>query len=275
LDKAADFFVFGAPQQIFSFQPALTEINFPSQEEGVLLNALYAPAKEGKPTFLVFHGNNENIYTFQNYMTPYLNAGYGVLLFDYRGYGKSEGVTSEKNMFEDGLSAADFLISKKLVSPNQIILWGISLGATPALYTAVNKEDYHFRGIILQSPFTNTTDLVYMKLAHKYQDGPLMPVVSVLLKPFLWDKDFDSVSLIQEVRVPVLIGSSRADTVVPSTLSNVVAAHAPLGTENFISNTGSHNDPEWFKAAVFSFLKKIEISPVQDEIDTPNENAGN
>jgi hypothetical protein len=260
LDKTADFFVFGAPQQIFSFQSSFTEVNFPSKERKEWINALYAPAQKGKPTFLVFHGNKHNIYTFQDYMTPYLNAGYGVLLFDYRGYGKSDGVSSEKHMFEDGLSAVHFLMSTKLISPEDIILWGISLGAAPALHTAVAQPDYRFRGIILQSPFTNTTDMAYMTLAHKYEYSAFMPVLSVLLKPFLWDKNFDSVALIKEINVPILIGSSQADTVVSSTLSNVVAAHAPIGTKNFVSEVGGHDDPEWFKPAVFSFVKNLEVT---------------
>ncbi len=257
LDKTADFFVFGPPQQISSAHPNFKEVGFFAQD-GSILNGLYAPAQKGKPTFFVFHGNKHNIYTFQDQMTPYLKKGYGIFLFDYRGYGKSEGKPSEQNMYQDGISALAYLMGKQLISPQDIILWGFSLGAAPALYVATEKSDFPFKALILQSPFTNTTDMAYFMLAKHYHASALLPFLSVLLKPLLWDKNFDNLSRIGHVKIPLLIGSSQQDTVIPWMMSNTLAAHAPAGnTQTYVSALGGHNDPLWFEPTVHQFVKNL------------------
>lgn len=256
LDKTADFFIFGPPQQISSVHTHFQEVNFPSKD-GSVLQGLYARAQKGKPTFLVFHGNKHNVYTFQDHLTPYIKQGFGALIFDYRGYGKSEGKSSEKNMYEDGLSALNYLMTKQLVSPQDIIVWGFSLGAAPALYTVQQKQDWPFKALILQSPFTNTTDMAYFMLANRYKDSSITPLFSVLLKPFLWDKNFDSVPLISQVKIPLLVGSSQQDTIIPWMITNALVAHAPEQKQVYVSPLGEHDNPLWFAPRVLKFVNAL------------------
>ena len=257
LNKTADVFVFGFQRNEYSYHPAFKEVAFRAADDSIL-TALYAPAKKGRPTLLVFHGNKQNIFTFQNLMAPYAQEGFGVLIFDYRGYGRSEGTSSETNINEDGLSALNYLMEKKLISPQEIILWGFSLGSSPALYTAAQHSDWPFKAIILQSPFTNTTDMAFYMLARRERDRFVAPVLSVLLKPFLWNKQFDITPYMENIRVPMLIGSSREDRVVPSALSSAVAAKAPAGTRLFVSDRGEHDNPVWFQASVEDFIKQLK-----------------
>jgi len=256
LEKTADVFVFGFPRNEYSYQAAFSEVMFPAQD-GSILSALYAPARKGRPTFLMFHGNKQNIYTVQNFMVPYVQEGFGALLFDYRGYGKSEGKPSEKNMKEDGQSALNFLMERKLISPQEIILWGVSLGSTPAIDLAAEHNDWPFKATILQSPFTNTTDMAFFTLARREKDRLLAPILSVLLKPFLWDKQFDQTARIGEIRTPLLIGASRQDKVVPAFLTTALSAKAPAQTEVFIAEGGEHDSPLWFEQAVLDFINKL------------------
>ena len=257
LDKAADFFVFGPVKHIYTYNKPFQEVTFPTADNGQL-TGLYAPAQPGKPTFLVFHGKGETSYTLQNYMLPYLRLGYGMLLFDYRGYGKSVGSPSEKHMYQDGLAAIDYLMQEKLISPQDMVLWGVSLGAAPALNAVVTHQDWPFKALVLQSPFTNTTDVAFFMLARRYQEHTAAAsVLSVLLKPFLWDKNFDSSSLISHVKVPLLIGSSQQDKVIPWTMTNALAAKSPAHTHVFTSAIGEHDDPYWFEPQVLRFIKSL------------------
>lgn len=257
LNKTADVFVFGFQRNEYSYHPAFTEVAFRAADESIL-TALYAPAKKGFPTILVFHGNKQNIFTFQNLMAPYAQEGFGVLMFDYRGYGRSEGTPSQANMEEDGLTALNYLMENKLISPQEIILWGFSLGSSPALHTLAAHEDWPFKAVILQSPFTNTTDMAFYMLARRERDKFIAPVLSVLLKPFLWDKQFDIIPYMSKIHVPMLIGSSVEDRVVPAALSSAVAAKAPAGAHTFVSPRGEHDNPVWFQATVEEFVKQLK-----------------
>lgn len=257
LDKAADFFVFGPVKHIYTYNTPFQEVSFPTADDANL-TALYAPAKQGKPTFVVFHGKGQSSYTLQNYMLPYVRLGYGMLLFDYRGYGKSLGSPSEKHMYQDSLAAIDYLMKEKLVSPQDMILWGVSLGAAPALYTAVTRSEWPFKALVLQSPFTNTTEVAFFFLARHYQEHTAAAsVLSVLLKPFLWDKNFDSVPLVNQVSIPLLIGSSQQDKVIPWTMTNALAAKSPEHTKVFTAAFGEHDDPLWFQPAVLAFIQSL------------------
>ena len=256
LEKTADAVVFGFPREEYSLQHPFREVFFPAAD-GSLLTALYSPAREGKPTFLIFHGNKQNIYTFQSYLHSYLQDGYGMLVFDYRGYGKSGGKPSEINMYEDAQSALNFLMEDTLISPQEIILWGFSLGSSPALYLASNHADWKFKGVILQSPFTNTTDMAFYLLARTERNKILGPIISLVLRPLLWDKGFDATQFISKVQAPLLIGGSNKDRIVPAALTNALAAKAPLHTHTFISDSGDHDNPFWFRPAVLAFLRSL------------------
>ena len=256
LDKTADTIVFGFPREEYSLQKPFEEVSFPAAD-GEKITALYSPAQRGKPTFLIFHGNKHNIYTFQSYLHPYLQDGYGVLVFDYRGYGKSGGKPSETNMYQDAQSALDFLMEEKLISPQEIILWGFSLGSSPALYLASRHADWQFKGVILQSPFTNTTDMAFFFLVRAERNKILGPILSLILRPLLWDKTFDTTQFIGRVQAPMLIGGSNKDRIVPAFLTNALAAKAPLNAFTFITDSGDHDNPFWFRPAVLSFLSKL------------------
>ena len=256
LEKTADTIVFGFPREEYSLQKPFQEVSFLAVD-GNTLTGLYSPARPGRPTFLIFHGNKHNIYTFQTYLHSYLHDGYGMLVFDYRGYGKSGGNASETNMYQDAQSALNFLMEDKLVSPQEIILWGFSLGSSPALYLASHHVDWNFKGVILQSPFTNTTDMAFYFLARTERNKILGPIISLVLRPLLWDKTFDATQFIGKVQAPLLIGGSNKDRIVPSSLTNALAAKAPWNAHTFIADSGDHDNPFWFRPAVLDFISKL------------------
>ena len=256
-DRATDYFIFEPSRQQYSVQPPFEEISFSSQD-GDKLYALYLPAKEDLPTLLFFHGSRYNIYSFQDFVLPYAKRGYGIFLFDYRGYGKSEGKPSQKNIYADAKTALFELMNKQHVLPKNIVLWGFALGCSPALYVASAYNKLPFKAVILQSPFTNMADMGFYMLAKKYDGTWGAAVLPLFLKPLLWNKNFDNMDLIKQVRAPMLIGFSRLDRTIPWAMSRALAAQAPEGTQQFFSPTGVHYSPEWFEPAALEFLNSLE-----------------
>lgn len=256
LDRATDYFVFRPSRQIYSIQEPFQEFSFPAKD-GRPLYALYHPATPGEPTLLFFHGSKYNIYTFQDFILPYAKRGYGIFLFDYRGYGKSGGTPSQKNMYEDAQTALFALMLKKHILPKDIVLWGFALGSSPALHIAAVYNKLPFKAVILQSPFPNTADMGFYLLAQKDNESWTARLMTLLLKPILWNKNFDNTQLIGQVRAPMLIGFSRMDRTVPWTMSRALAAQAPEGTQQFFSPTGIHDSPEWFKKTALQFLERL------------------
>lgn len=263
-DRATAHFVFEPSTQVYSLQEPFEERSFPAQN-GQPLYALYHPADSGKPTLLVFHGSKYNIYSFQDFVLPYAQKGYGILLFDYRGYGKSEGRPSQPHMYEDATAALFYLMLKLQVHPKDIVLWGFALGASPALHLASQYNRLPFQGVILQSPFTNITDMGFYMLAQKYEETPAANFISLFLKPILWNKNFDNTQMIEQVRAPMLIGASQMDRTVPWAMSRRLAAKAPEGTRKFFSPIGVHHSPEWMEKEILSFLTPPETQAAAAE----------
>ena len=258
-DRTTDHFIFEPSRQIYSLQTPFKEISFRTAD-GHTLYALYHPAQAGKPTLLFFHGSKYNIYTFQDFVLPYAKRGFGIFLFDYRGYGKSEGSPSQQNMYKDSQAALFELMLKQHILPKEIVLWGFALGSSPALYGAATYNKLPFKAVILQSPFTNMADMGFYLLAQKYDGTWGATVLPLFLKPLLWNKNFDNIPLIAQVRAPMLIGFSRLDRTVPWTMSRALAVKAPAGTQQFFSPTGIHDSPEWFEKAALEFLNSLDNS---------------
>jgi uncharacterized protein len=155
--------------------------------------------RQGNQVILSCHGNAGNITSRFKKAQLMALSGVSVLLFDYRGYGKSDQATlCEEAIYEDTLSALGFLHDKDFTH-SQIILHGVSLGGGPATFLAEKYND--FAGIFLESTFTSMPDMcreVY----------PYLPA-------FLVHTQFDNLSRIAQVKVPLLLIHGKNDELVP------------------------------------------------------------
>lgn len=262
LDHASDYFIFQPNRQVYNLQPSVQELSF-SARNGEKLYALYLPPSEDKSTILFLHGQKHNSYDFQELSLDLNKQGYGVLIPDYRGFGKSKGRPTEKNMNDDAAAAFSYMMTDLKLLPNQIVLWGFSLGATPALHIAGQFSKLPIKALILQSPFTNMTEMGFYVLARKHeQDSTIRKIVVLFLKPLLWNKSFDNINLIQKVRTHTLIGYSQQDATIPWTMSSKLAAKAPLGTAKFMSYVGVHHSFDWFMPTALTFIESLN-TPTQ------------
>src|SRR4030067_3793407 len=124
------------PPQDYPLYPQQLGLNYKEANiktaDGETLWAWHFPSDSARYTVLFFHGNAENISFRLDFADRLLALGLSVLLVDYRGYGKSTGKPSEKGIYEDALAGYQFLTDSLSIRPENIILWGSSIGAAAA-----------------------------------------------------------------------------------------------------------------------------------------------
>jgi fermentation-respiration switch protein FrsA (DUF1100 family) len=209
-------------------------------QDGETLRALFRPADPGRVTILYLHGNAARLPRAIDRMRLLTEDGAGLLFVSYRGFSGSTGAPSENGLAEDARSAYDWVV---LRARGKIALYGESLGTGVAVRLATTRE---VDGLILDAPFTST--VAVGSRIHWYAP------VAMLMK----DR-FDSLGLIAQIHVPLLVLHGDADRVVPFDLGEklFVAANEP---KTFIRVAGgSHSrNLESRTAEVRQFLRNLE-----------------
>lgn len=206
-------------------------------QEGIRLNAWYKPAQGRHPTLLFLPGNAGNMSHRLYIARQFMQQGFGILLFDYRGYGGNSGKPTEQGLYDDGTAALAFLIQQG-IKPSQLVLYGESLGTAIATYLAVK---YSSCALILQSPFTSLDRLARVH----YPWMPLTP----------WDK-YDSLARIKNINTPLLIVHGTRDEVVPYD-EGVTLFKAALEPKKMLSFTGYGHNDLWHIADYTQLLNKF------------------
>lgn len=196
--------------------------------DGVRLNGWFIPHREARSTLVWFHGNAGNIgHRVDNIKLLHDRVKVNIFIFDYRGYGRSEGAPSEAGTYLDG-EAVLALMGKKLGEDGarRIVLFGRSLGAAVATEMATRFPP---QSLILESPFVSIAAMARLYF-------PLLPIGPLLLTRY------DVEATIQKVKVPVLVLHGDRDTVVPFEHGKQVFAAAPEPKTFFTIAGADHND---------------------------------
>jgi fermentation-respiration switch protein FrsA (DUF1100 family) len=166
-------------------------------EDGPRLHGWYVPGRSPL-TLIWFHGNAGNIsHRLENLHLFHDRLGIGVFIFDYRGYGKSQGLPSEEGLYRDGVAALGAVGKETGQRPQELIYFGRSLGAAIAVEMALRLPP---RALALETPF----------LSVQVMANRTLPGAGYLLK-----HRYDSLAKLPRVRVPVLILHGNRDEVVP------------------------------------------------------------
>ncbi len=192
--------------------------------DGLLLHGWYIPRLGSDRVLLFFHGNAGNISHRGDSLAIFHRLGLNVLIFDYRGYGQSEGTPSEDGLHADAKAAWRFLRKDKHVDAGQIVLFGRSLGGAVAARLAAEVEP---AALILESSFSSARDVA----------AEVFPLLSKLT--FL-RFDFNTVKWIKAVECPVLVVHSPDDEIIPFSLGERIyrAANEP---KTMLRLQGDHN----------------------------------
>lgn len=231
LDRQLIFF----PAREITTTPASVGLDYDdvffTASDGVRLHGWFVPG-EGDLTLLWFHGNAGNISNrVENLLLLHERLGVNVFIFDYRGYGRSEGSPSEQGMYLDAEAALDYLRSRQDVDvENRLALFGRSVGAAVAVELATQHPAY---AVILESPFTSVRAMarrIYPALA------ALVPVGAVV------QSKFDTLSKIEQVRSPVMVLHGDSDDIVPIDMGREVFDAASEPKRFYIIQGANHND---------------------------------
>jgi fermentation-respiration switch protein FrsA (DUF1100 family) len=190
------------PSRTASGVPEMSEVRLPT-DDGLDLLAWHQPAAPGRATILYLHGNGGHIGYRGDRVRPFIDAGFGVLLVEYRGYGGNPGRPSEPGLMSDARAALAFLETAG-APPAATVLYGESLGSTVAVAMAAERAagGEPVAALVLEAPLSSVSDVA----AHHY---PWVPVRWLL-------KDrFEAVARIAGVGAPVLIIHGEADDIVP------------------------------------------------------------
>ena len=181
-------------------------------------------------TLLYLHGNGINIGANIAHANRFYQLGFSVLLIDYRGYGRSDGVfPSEKRVYQDATAAWNYLVQQQKIPPSQIFLYGHSLGGAIAIDLAVRHPDA--AGLIVESSFTSIRDMV------SYRKGfGIFPVDLILTQRF------ESIKKLPLLKMPVLFFHGTADSAVPSFMSQKLYDAAPEPKRLVLVPGAEHNN---------------------------------
>ncbi len=235
--------------------PAPAAVGLPNAEEvsfaaadGVTLHGWFVPrATAGSgDTAIVFNGNAGHRGFRAPLAAMLAEAGVATLLFDYRGYGDSEGEPSEEGLAEDARAAREFLRRRKDVDPVRLVYYGESLGAAVAVRLST---EYSPRALILRSPFTSLLDV------GRYH-YPFLPVASVLRDRY------PSLDRIAKVTCPTLVLTADRDSVVPSEQSRRLYEAIQSPKRLVVIDGVDHNDHELLagprlRQALLEFLEPL------------------
>ncbi len=202
------------------------------------LEAWHLPTQPGRPTILHFHGNAGSISDRSERLRYYQRQGIGALFVSYRGYGTSSGSPTESGLVNDAQAAHRWLRSKG-VEASKIAVIGESLGAAVAVQLAVRKK---ISTLVLEAPFTSTVDVAK---THYWW----LPV-NLLMK----DR-FESIKLIKDISVPVLVVHGELDEVTSVDQGKQLfdAANRPKNIHivEDSSHNGIFNQSVWSKELAF------------------------
>lgn len=225
------------------------EVFFPTSD-GHRLHGWYIPG-DSDTTLLWFHGNGGNIgHRVDELALVHARLDVNVFIFDYRGYGNSEGSPSERGIYRDARAALAYLRTRPELAPDQIVYLGRSLGAAVAIELATDQPP---AGLVLVAPFASLGDMA--RIAYPY-----LPL------NWLLGNRYNSVARISQLHQPVLILHGDQDEIVPlSQGEKLLEAANPPKSFQVLPGAG-HNDTysaagNIYWIALSEFLSGLATSP--------------
>lgn len=211
-------------------------------DDGQSLDAWFVPAQGARGVVLFFHGNAGNISHRLQSIRLFNRLRLSTLIFDYRGYGQSDGEPSEEGTYRDAEAAWRYLTEQRGVSPKKIVLFGRSLGGAVAAHAAMRRDA---GALILESAFTSVPDMA----ADIYWFLPVR---------WLTRFDYDTEAALASVTIPVMVVHSPDDQIVPFAHGRALFA-AAREPKQFLKINGGHNNgflqsEQQYLAALGGFL---------------------
>ena len=213
--------------------------------DGKRLAAWWVPSESSRGTLLFCHGNAGNISHRLDSIRIFNSLGLNVLIFDYRGYGQSSGSPSEQGIYRDAEAAWDYLEQIRGIDPQEIVVFGRSLGGSVAAWIS---QTHRPGSLILEASFVSVREAARDR------------VPAFFVKLFIPDQ-YPTMRYLTKVECPVLIIHSRSDEIIPFRHGEALFA-AARDPKELAAICGSHNrgfldSQPFYEVAIDSFLTKV------------------
>jgi uncharacterized protein len=230
----------------YGIPPEAVEEHWIETPDGEELYAWYCRAEKPVASGVFCHGNTGNLTISADIIPHLLAAGFNVLFFDYRGFGRSSGTASLRGVISDGVTAARF---HDTIRPKHIpsVLYGFSLGGAVAAQVI---RRHPFDALILQSTFTSLpqiTRVLFPKLPLHLFAGNI----------------FDTVSVMKRLTVPLLVLHGTNDEVCPCSMSQEIFDACPSPVKRIHNIEGGLHkdlylrDPDALIWAISQFIAEL------------------
>lgn len=228
-------------------------------DDGVKLHAWFVPADRPIATLVMSHGNAGNLAHRYELLKRLQSVGLSTFIYDYRGYGLSNGSPNEEGVYKDGVAAFDAALKVAGVDSLPVILFGTSLGGAVAVDVATQRQA---DGLILEATFTSARDMAETLY-------PFLPV------KYLLRTGFNSVEKIKAIHIPLLSIHGERDSIVPKRLGFALylAANHPKA---FYEIPGAdHNDTflvggQTYLEYIRNFAQSLSKKAVNAHTGKPN-----
>lgn len=224
-------------------------------EDAVRLHGWWIPHKQPRGTIIYCHGNGANIANRVDLCADLNRLGVNVFIFDYRGYGNSKGVPTEKGTYRDARAAFEVVRARyDDAEEPPVLAYGASLGGPIAAQLALDKP---VKGLILEASFPSAVELgrkIY----------PWLPV------RWIARYRYDAAAKVSRIRVPKLFASSREDQLVPFEMGRELYDQA-AEPKQFVEVRGPHQEASWNESpAYWPELEKFvtrALGPTREETE--------
>lgn len=193
--------------------------------DGLKLTGWFIPKENSRGVLLFCHGNAGNIGHRLESIQLFNRLGLEIFIFDYRGYGESEGKPTENGTYLDAEAAWKYLVNERKIKQDKIVIFGRSLGGGIASWLA---SGYTPRALILESTFTSLPDIA----AARYWFMPIRLLMRI---------KYNTMDRISNLNCPILVAHSRDDENIPVIHGQRLYQNASKPKE-FLEITGTHND---------------------------------
>ncbi len=221
------------------------------------LHGWWLPAtRKSDRVLLYLHGNGENISANLNHAYRLQKLGFSVFLIDYRGYGRSEGsFPTEAQVYKDAQAAWDDLVNRRKIKPQDIFIYGHSLGGAIALDLAVRQPQA--AGLIVESSFTSMRDMVSQREIYHLFPADL-----------LLTQRFDSLGKLKLLRIPLLLIHGTKDGAIPARMSQRLFEAATVPKKLLLVPAAGHNNTasvagEKYLQTVIDFIQLVRSRQVR------------
>ncbi len=216
------------------------------------VHALWWAPQAGRPVLLYFHGNAGHVFDWALVRGELAPLDVGLLLLDYRGYGKSTGQPTEEGLYADGEAALAWLAARGH-GPQDVVLLGKSLGGGVATEMA---RRHPAKGLVLESTFTSIPAVA----RHLF---PILPVGTLL------PDRFASGEKMSAIHSPVFVIHGSRDSLIPPSEGRALFEAAGPRKDLWIVPNADHNDVSWVAGAEYGRRLREWLDAVTEDATSP------